>query len=262
MTPLAQTQDAFLACLLDDDAALPGGWSAAGDARRAAGMAVYRNAYRARLMDVLRETYERTARLVGEDAFRQAAAHHLITHPPGSWTIDLAGDGFAGTCAELFARDPDVGEIAWLEWAMHRAFTAADGTPWTAAEWAAATVDFDAGQWDAMRIELMPGTAMRPVTFDVLRLWEMLADGGIEPAPVKLKDPAWLLVWREGERSVFGLIPPAEGQALSALQNGATFGELCADLSARHEPTEAAAAAAMVLRWLTLGLLHRILPAR
>ncbi len=73
MTPLLHAQDEFFACLLDDGAPLPPGW----DARSAAGMAVYRNAYRTRLIDVLRNTFERTARLVGDDAFSQAAAHHL-----------------------------------------------------------------------------------------------------------------------------------------------------------------------------------------
>ena len=108
MSALALRQQEFLACLLDDATPLPAGW----DTRRVAGMAVYRNAYRTRLIDALRETFERTAQLVGEDAFRRAAAHHLITNPPTGWTIDLTGERFAETCAELFAHDPDVAEVA------------------------------------------------------------------------------------------------------------------------------------------------------
>ncbi len=255
MSQLLRAQDAFLACVLDDAAPLPAGW----DARQAAGMAVYRNAYRARLVDVLRDTFERTARLVGDDAFRQAAAHHLITRPPAAWTIDLAGEGFVETCALLFANDPDVAEVAWLEWAMHGAFTAADGEPLTVAGFAAATAGFGAEQWDALSLQLMPGTALRPVTHDLIKLWATLADPP-QPAQVeKLHEPRWVLLWREDERPVFVLVPAADGLALAELQRGGTFGEVCATLSATIDPEAAAAAAgAMLLNWLELGVVRSV----
>ena len=255
MTQLLGAQDEFLACLLDDGAPLPMGW----DARRAAGMAVYRNAYRTRLIDVLRNTFERTARLVGDHAFNQAAAHHLITHPPTSWTIDLAGAGFAETCAELFANDPDVGEVAWLEWEMHCAFTAADGAPMTPTNFAAATADFDARQWDQLRLELNPGTALRPVTYDLVRLWETLADPQRAPALEKLREPKWVVLWREGEQPVFGLVAEAEGFALATLQQGGTFGEVCVALMKYFDAADVATnAGTMLLNWLELGMIQRI----
>ncbi|CCW19234.1 Conserved domain protein [Sphingobium indicum BiD32] len=255
MTQLLRAQSEFLACLLDDSAPLPSGW----DARRAAGMAVYRNAYRTRLIDVLRDTFGRTAQLVGEDAFSQAAAHHLITHPPSRWTVDLAGEGFAETCTELFANDPDVGEVAWLEWEMHCAFTAADGEPLTLADFAAATADFEAAQWDELRFELMPGTALRPITYDLVALWEALADPLLASVAEKLRKPTWAIVWREGEQPVFGLLPEAEGLALAEVQQGGRFGGMCATLMDRLKAADAAAkAGAMLLHWLELGLVRRI----
>lgn len=230
----------------------------AGMARRAAGMAIYRNAYRSRLIDVLRNTFERTARLVGDDAFSQAAAHHLITHPPTDWTIDLAGEGFPQTCADLFANDPDVGEVAWLEWAMHCAFTAADAEPLTLSGFAAATAQFEAGQWDELCLDLIPGTALRPVAHDLIALWESLADP-LRPLQVeRLSEPKWALVWREGEQPVFALVPDAEGIALSELQRGGTFGNVCAALLNNGKADDAAAkAGAMLLNWLELGLFRR-----
>jgi hypothetical protein len=255
MNRLALRQEEFLACLLDDAAPPPPGWNA----RRAAGMAVYRNAYRAQLVDVLRETFERTSRLVGEDAFQRAAAHHLITHPPSGWTIDLAGQGFAETCEELFAHDPDVGEVAWLEWAMHRAFTAADAEPLTALRFAAATAEFSAEQWNALRLRFMPGTSLRAVTHDLVKLWETLAESAPGPQVERLNQHEYALVWRDGERPVFVLVPEQDGRALAALQGGATFGEMCASLAQTADPSEAAeSAGAMLLSWLELGLLHAV----
>lgn len=255
MTQLLRAQEDFLARLLDDAAPLPSSW----DARREAGMAIYRNAYRARLVDVLRDTFERTARLVGDDAFQQAAAHHLITHPPTHWTVDLAGKGFPETCAQLFANDPDVAEVAWLEWAMHRAFTAADGEPLTVAGFAAATAAFGAEEWNELRLDFVPGTAIRPVIHDLVRLWETLAGSPQGQSVEQLREPHCVLIWREGERPAFVLVPEMEGLALLELQRGGTFGDACATLTDGVDPSDAAATAgAMLLRWLELGVIHAV----
>lgn len=255
MTALAQLQDAFLACLHDDDAPLPPGL----DASRAAGMAVYRNGYRARLLDVLADSFARAARLVGAEAFHQAAAHHLIAHPPSAWTIDRAGEGFADTCAELFAHDPDVAELAWLEWAMQSAFTAADEAPLTHAGFAAATATFDAADWELLVLEPIPGTALRPVTHDLPQLWRSLADDADQPVVERLEARHWLLVWGEGEEAVFALLPDDEGKALNMALHGAIFGDICTHLAERLAPEAAAAAAGAALNhWLELGLIGAV----
>lgn len=253
MSALALRQQEFLACLLDDATPLPAGW----DTRRVAGMAVYRNAYRTRLIDALRETFERTARLVGEDAFRRAAAHHLITNPPTGWTIDLTGERFAETCAELFAHDPDVAEVAWLEWAMHRAFTATDAEPLIVSRFAAATAGFSPAQWEALRLRLIPGTAVRAIAHDLAKLWEVLGASSFPPQVERLPRPGYALLWREGERPVFMLIPEQNGRALAGLLSGGTFGEMCAALAETIGPAKAAASAGtMLLGWLELGLVQ------
>ena len=255
MTALAQLQDAFLACLHDDDAPLPPGV----DATRAAGMAVYRNGYRARLLDVLADSFARTARLVGAEAFHQAAAHHLIAHPPSAWTIDRAGEGFADTCAELFAHDPDVAELAWLEWAMQCAFTAADDVPLTHAGFAAATAGFDPADWEQLVLVSIAGTALRPVTHDLPRLWRSLSEESDDATVERLESRHWLLVWREGEEAVFALLPDHEGEALKTALHGGTFGDICTRLAERLPPEEAAATAGAILNhWLELGLIGSV----
>ena len=59
-------------------------------------------------------------------------------------------------------------------------------------------MQFDAAHGDELCLELIPGTALRPVTPDLVRLWESLADS-LRPSQVeKLAEPKWALVWREG----------------------------------------------------------------
>ena len=252
MTGLLHTQQAFLACVLDDTAPAPAGWTT----RQMAGLTVYRNAYRARLLDTLRDMFERTARLAGDDAFQQAAAHHLILHPPAHWTIDLAGEGFAETCAALFAGDPDVGELAWLEWAMHRAFAAPDAAPLTLNELAQATAQFAPDQWETLRLSLLPGTSMRAITHDLVKLWSSLGAEERSPHVQALPSPLTVVVWREGERPVFVLVSEEEGRALAVLQQSGTFAEACAALSGSAADEAAADCVGETLRrWLELGLI-------
>lgn len=255
MNRLANLQRTFLTSILDEAAPTPGGW----DARREAGLTVYRNAYRARLVDALRETFERTERLVGEDAFRRAAAHHLISHPPASWTIDMAGAGFADTCRELFAADPDVAEVAWLEWSMHQAFMAANCEPLTIAQFSAATAQFGEQEWEALTLKFLPGTVFCQVRHDLLALWATLDGTSLEPEVRRLTEPAYALVWREAERPVFMLISEQEGRAMSFIRNGGAFGKMCVLLTDGVDLANVAATAGTMLHsWLDIGAVHSL----
>ncbi|MCR2832709.1 HvfC/BufC N-terminal domain-containing protein [Parerythrobacter lacustris] len=253
---LAASQKDFMAQVLDEDHALPDGWSA----RHAAGLAIYRNNYRTSLVEALRSTYERTASYVCEEAFRQAAVHHLITHPPKSWTLDRAGDGFPDTLRELFKSDPEVAELGWLEAAMQRAFVAADAAPLDAAGFAGATALFTEDDWSAMQLAFLPGTALAPVEHDIPALWRAVDPDGESPSQAdRLDAPMHLLVWREGLKPVFRLIDRSEGEAMAALLGGTSYGDACAMLVDRlGEEAAIAQAGAMLGRWLHDGLIESV----
>ncbi|GAA4642891.1 DNA-binding domain-containing protein [Pontixanthobacter gangjinensis] len=249
---LARQQQEFMAQVLEDELPLPAGWTS----RQVAGMDIYRNAYRARLVDALRDTYGRTARWVGEDAFRKAAAHHVISHPPKSWTLDDAGEGFTDTLAELFANDPEVAELGWLEWAMHRCFVAADAVPVDAAGFGDAAALFQEEDWANMRLTFLPGTGQITVKHDIGKLWRCLAAEGEAATDFTLPNPLHCVVWREGVKPVFMQVDEAEGLALAAMRDGGTYGEMCELLIAVLGEEQAITQAGAILgRWLHNGLI-------
>ena len=249
---LAARQQAFMAAILDDEASLPEGWGA----RHAAALEVYRNNYRSSLVEALAATFERTQRSVGEESFRRAAAHHVIAHPPGSWTIDDAGEGFDRTLAELFANDPEVAELAALEWAMHRAFVAGDAAPLAAADFAAETAGFGEEDWGGLGFAFTPGAALLTVVHDVGALWNALKDEDVSAPDIGLAAPHALLIWREGLRPVFRLMEEADGAALAMALGGSNFGEICSGLVERLGPEEGVARAGALLgQWLQDGLI-------
>lgn len=257
---LAHAQACFLAQVLDAGAGWPSRW----DARMACGLAVYRNNYRQALMAAMRATFERTLRWVGEAAFDAAAAHHLVSCPPTGWTLDDAGTGFPETVAGLFPRDPDVADLAALEWAMHRAFTAADSTCMDLAAWRHATVGFAGDDWARMRLLPTPGLAVLDVRTDCVALWRSLADDGAGAEPPPLERTTSVIVWREDWRPVCRLATRLEGQALRRIAAGTSYGALCAHLvedvgvSAEDAAREAGH---LLAGWLHAGLLTGVEPA-
>lgn len=254
MSPLAVRQAEMMASLLDDERALPEGWSE----RQAVGLDIYRNNYRTALVEALRSTFERTERLVGKDSFARAAAHHLISHPPSSWTLDLTGEGFADTCAGLFVQDAEVSELAWLEWAMHCVFVTRDCLPLTPAQFVEAAQSFDENDWTDLRLAFVPGLAVRTVRHDLKRLWTSLAEDGEAAQIALVTAPAAAIVWREGERPVFLLVPEAEGDALAGMIAGASYGEACDAMIARCGEATIEMAGTMLRRWLGEGMVERI----
>ena len=249
---IAELQQEFMDHVLDDARPLPAGWTG----RHAQGLAIYRNAYRARLVDALRDTYERTAKWVGEDAFSRAAAHHLITRPPRSWTLDDAGNGFADTLEQLFTDDPEVAELAWLEWAMHRCFVAADAQPVDGPGFARATAGYGETQWAQLRFKFVPGTDVRRADHDIVTLWRSLGDsvgGAGNCARIAGQHCA---VWRDGYKPVFMMTEAHEGEALRMMLGGQTYGEVCAHLIGLSGEDEGVAQAGAILaNWLRNGLI-------
>ncbi|MBX7528530.1 DNA-binding domain-containing protein [Qipengyuania vesicularis] len=254
MSDLAARQAAFMESLLDEERALPGDWGA----RHAAGIEIYRNNYRSALVEALRSNFERTERLVGEDSFARAAAHHVITHPPSSWTLDLAGEGFAQTCGELFANDPEVADLAWLEWAMHLAFVARNAEPLSTESFLEAAGTFGEDDWVSLRLEFLPGLQVRPTRHDLKLLWSSLGEDAGEVEIACHTDKAATIVWREGERPVFISVDAAEGRALEAMMAGATYGEACDRLVEEAGPQAVELAGTMLRRWLSEGMVERI----
>lgn len=262
MTTLEERQAAFLAAILDDSAPLPGGWGNS----QAAGMSVYRGNYRSALMGVLEDTYERTRRYVGEAPFRQVSMHHVITHPPAGWTIDEAGAGFAETCAELIRDNPEVEELAWLEWTMRQLATAPDSEPLTPQDFALKSANFDDQNWANLRLAFGPRAEARLLRHDLDALWRALSDDGGKLPDPRLEMPQTCLAWREGEKPTFIMVEADHAEAFAVIQQGEPYAQVIGVLLGDAEPTPdaiqqaAMRAGEMLGLWLKEGLVVALNP--
>ncbi len=241
--------------ILDETAPLPDGWSNS----HALGLSVYRGNYRSALMAALASSFERTARYVGENGFRQAGINHLIAHPPAHWTIDAVGAGFDQTCEELFGENPEVAELAWLEWTMLELASAPDTQPFSPQDFAAASAGFGDAQWMGLALIFQPRAATRIVQHDLTALWRGLSVDDQHGAAIPLDPAKGCIVWREGDRPTFLLVDADTSRAFAAMQDGARYGDLIALLAGDMPDDDAIqnaaqSAGAMLGLWLSEGL--------
>ena len=236
---LAAAQQEFIAEIVaDDDGAAPG----------SLGLAIYRNAYRARLLSVLETSFERTRRWVGEDMFAAAAAHYVLAHPSRSWTLDAYGAQFPALLEGLFAQDGEVAELAWLEWQMQQAFTAPDLPELSAAALAGAGLaDAD---WEQLCFTMAAGFSARPISHDCTGLWHALRDPEHCDFALQPAAPGVLVVWRHALSPHYRVLGPVEFAALDHLAKGGTFGGAMA-VSVGGDP---ARFGAWFAQWLSEGL--------
>jgi hypothetical protein len=217
---LGRLQEEFCAYLLDRSASVEA--EAIGD------MEVYHHAYRAQLQNCLRDTFEKSWSWLGDEAFEAAALAHIEAHPPSSWTLNLYGDDFSQTLAGRYPDDPEIAELAWLEWSLRRAFDGPDsGEP--------DPKDLAEIDWDNAILHLVPTLTLRSIASNCAAIWSTLAEGRPPPPAETLPVPMAIRVWKQGLTPKFRTIEAFELKALRLIVGGADFAGLCAVLDNEQE---------------------------
>lgn len=225
------------------------------------GLSVYRNAYRARLIECLRSTFEKTWTWIGDESFDAAAAHHLIVKPPRSWTLDEVGAGFDETLAQLFPGDPEVAELAWLEWQMQQAFTGPDEPVLDAVGFAALSKDFTEATWASLRLSFVTGMRSRRIQADCEAIWTAIATDGDIPAAILLAEPRTFVVWRQGLSPRFRMLGTEETAGLEVLQQGGSFGDMCETMVKRLGAPGIEEAGRALGAWIAEDMIRQVMVA-
>jgi hypothetical protein len=212
-------------------------------------LAVYHHAYRAQLVDCLRDTFERVWAWLGDAGFEAAALRHIESHPPHSWTLSDYGDEFDRTLSELYPDDREVAELAWLDWSLRRAFDGHDATPVTAD----ALSDID---WDHAIFCIVPTLRMRSIFTNSAAIWTALSENNAPPAAARLRTPTALRVWRKDFSPHFRAVDAIEQHVLLMACDGASFAAICTAIADKTEPARAPEiAGALLAGWLQDGLI-------
>jgi len=216
------------------------------------GLRIYRNNYREQLRSALRFSFPYLLLWLGDAEFDRLAVVHIQNSAPRSWTLDHYGDDFPATARRLFPDDPEVPELAWLDWAMGEALVAPDQPP---LDWSA-LAELD---WDRARIGFVAALRQSEASSNAADIWCALEEESEPPPAAPLAERRAVVVWRRGLTPCFRQVPFWEYQMISALRDGFTFGGAC-ELLALQLGVERATEAAgqMLARWLGDGLIAKV----
>ena len=187
---------------------------------------VYRRNVLSNLRDALAAAYPVVRRLVGDAFFGAAAEHYARTHPSTSGDLHRYGEAFAAFLeryapARALEYLPDV---ARLEWAVARAFHAADARAFDFAALAAIPEDARG----AIGLALQPAATLLRSDYPITAIWEANQPDR-DGTPERTEGADRALVYREGFAVRVQALADDEWALLEAIARGAMLGELAQD---------------------------------
>jgi len=257
MTSLATLQDKFQRGLLQaDDAVLSDIIDSPRETRDAL-FDVYRNAYEARLVEIVQHEFEKLLVYLGDEAFDAMARAYVGATPSlyanARW-YSRAFPDFLNIAAP-WCDTPELADLAMIERALNDAFDAADD-PVLKLE-SLATIP--ASEWDGLQFHPHPSVARIDLRTNAAAIWIALHDESEPPAVERSATPARLMVWRQDLIPKFRDISDEEAMMWDEAAAGVPFGVLCEMLSFRDDPESAPLRAATLLQgWIACDMVSRL----
>lgn len=248
--PLDRIQQAFAASLADPRDVEVQALLCGGDARLGDRFALYRGNVAAAREKALGAAFPVVSQLVGEEFFAALAREYARVHPSRSGDLNRFGERFAEFVAgfEHTRSLPYLGDVAALEWQVHRAHYAADAVALARDRLGSMPAEDLLGT----RFVLHPACSWLASAFPIATLWNAhRPDSGVAlPATTDRAEQA--IVVRPRWRVEVVASSPAEIAALDCLRRGEDMGgaigaAMAADPAFKFAP--------VLVRWLDLAIL-------
>jgi hypothetical protein len=217
-------------------------------------LGIYGDGYCARLVEALQTNFPVLGELLGEVDFETLATAYVRSHDSPFFSIRYYGNALADFLAADpgYAGAPVLADLARWEWAMSEVFDAADADSVGVSDLARVTPD----EWADLRFELHPSVRELALAWNAPQIWKAVTDGADVPEVAFSAEPVRWLLWRRELRTYFRSLEPGEAEALEAVREGQSFGEVCGLLCAEFGEAQAPATAAGFLRdWVESGML-------
>lgn len=202
-------------------------------------MAIYRANMVAAAEKALASAYPVIRQGVGDDFFHGLAREYQRGTPSASGDLTGFGAGF-DAFVESFEHTqslPWLADLARLEWAVHRAYGAADAPDWDPSGLGAVEPE----RQDAIRLQWAPGTALVASSHPIVRIWTIHQPGYAGEFSVAWDRPETALVAREGFAVRVSARGAADASFIAASLAGATLGDAAAAALADHSDFDLAA---------------------
>jgi hypothetical protein len=182
-------------------------------------LAIYRDAYRARLVECLVDDYPAVLHALGHDAFESLCERYLDRHPSTSPSLNFFGRHFASFCRGSGDPCADfITELATLEWSMVEVLHAAPADNLSLDELSAVPLT----AWESARF--VPSQTVRVFQFDypINAFYQAFRQGDAPEVPSGSRTAT--AVFRDGATLWRMELSPPMYQLLRSLLDGAPLG--------------------------------------
>ena len=217
-------------------------------------LAIYKNAYRVRLIDALHETYPVLHGLIGDELWVALGEAFVAAHPSPHRSIRWYGRELAGFMAATppFDASPILSEMATLEWTLSEVFDAEDADSIQRLSLAAV----QPSAWSGLKFVFHPSLRRLKFVWNTAAVWKAMSADETPPRPQQAEAPAPWLLWRQDLQNYFRSMRGHEAAALDVALRRGCFGEICTELSEWMPEDEVPAAAAGFLgAWADSGII-------
>lgn len=216
-------------------------------------LGVYRHAYAARLVEVLRSAHPMLSLYMGAERFDAMARAYVALYPSrhanARW---YASDVPELLAHERFAASPELREIALLERQLDLAFDAADATVLDLSALAA----YPPEAWGRLVFVPHPAAGLLALRTNAFEIWRALKNEESPPGMQCLTEPQAYLVWRREGTPTVRRLGAEEHMLWTEATRGKCFSGLAEMAATFDEPDTAPVRVAQYLNgWLSAGLL-------
>jgi hypothetical protein len=192
-------------------------------------VAIYANGFYARLEEVLASDYPILATLLGEDKFSVLCEQYLEAYPSLYYSVNYIGHHFSQFLMETtpYNKSPYLAEIAAFEWAEYQALVAPDAPLLTPTDLHSVAIDL----WPEMIFYLHPSCSMHIMHWNSMAVIQSIQEDKTIPRAKKLKNAQAVFIWRRGLDVSHCILEDKELIILQAIQQNASFAELCERLT-------------------------------
>lgn len=251
MKSLATSESAFQDFVLDGDVRIAEQIIGDENLRRDR-LAIYFDAYRLRLVEVLGNNFEVLRQYVGDEVFGTMARDYICAHPSGFRNVRWFGHLFPEFLRNdpRFVATPALCELAELEWALGLAFDAPDAPAMSFTELAAQPPE----AWAGMCFVPHPSLRLLAIRSNAPAIWNAIKACDAPIAPEHHAEESDWAIWRSAHSSCFCSLQADEAWAVRAFCQGRSFPEICGGICEWIKAENAPARAAGFLRgWVDRG---------
>ena len=220
-------------------------------------LAVYQDAYKLRLTEVLANTHEKLWTCLGDKQFHRMADRYFDAFPsnhPNARFVSIRLPQFLATDAR-YREQPVLAEIAMIEQALEDVFDAPDAPIATMDDLAATPPDRVAD----LMIVFAPAIRLLTMETNALDIFQALGNEEEPPEPARAEETRNVLVWRRDMRSHYRDIGAEEKMLLDQGMAGQPFSVLCEMASVMDDPqTAAARVAGYLTNWITSEVISEL----